>query len=83
MYTPFLAHLSRRLTRLAYSIPVVLASVRMCVHTFKHEHLCNQVTDRNQILTEASLGWEKGCKKFGPDRIRLWFPWQQIIPIGV
>ena len=42
----------------------------MCVHTFKHEYLSNQRTDRNQISTEASLGWEKGCIKFGPDRIR-------------
>ena len=27
------------------------------VHTFKHEYLNNQRADRNQILSEASLGW--------------------------
>ena len=61
----FLAHLSRRLTRWAYRIPVEPASVRpsvcQCVHTFKHEYLWNQWVDRNQILSEASLGWGKGC----------------------
>ena len=51
-----------------YSIPVKLASVRpcvcLCVHTFKHEYLRNQLADRNQILTEALLWWGKGCIKF-------------------
>ena len=41
----------------------------MCVHTFKHQYLCNQLVDRNQILTEASLGWGKAAIDFGPDQI--------------
>ena len=31
---------------------------------FKHEYLCNQWADHNQILSEASLGLEKGCIRF-------------------
>ena len=58
----------------AYSIPVepasMCASVRPCVNTFKHEYLCNQLADRNEILSEASLGWGKASVGFDPDRIR-------------
>ena len=67
-----LAHLSRRLTRWAYRMGLepacvracVRASVRACVHTFKHEYLRDQQADYNQILSEASLGWGKGCIRF-------------------
>ena len=38
--------------------------VRLCVNTFKHEYLSNQQADCNQILSEASLGWGKGCIRF-------------------
>ena len=38
--------------------------VSVCVHTLKHECLCNQRADRNQILSEASFGWGKGCIRF-------------------
>ena len=41
----------------------------MCVHTFKHEYLLDQWADRNQILSEASLGWGKAALSYGPDRI--------------
>ena len=47
----------------------VRASVRSCVNTFKHEYLRNQQADCNQILSEASLVWRKGCIRFWPDRI--------------
>ena len=68
----FLAHLSRRLTRWAYRMglepasvrPSMCPSVRLCVHTFKHEYLLDQQADYNQILSEASLGWGKGCIRF-------------------
>ena len=43
--------------------------VCVCVNTFKHEYLRSQRADRNQILTEASLGREKAALGFGPDRI--------------
>ena len=45
--------------------------VCVCVNTFKHEYLCKQWADRNQILTEALLGWgEKAALGFRPGRIR-------------
>ena len=56
-----LAHLSRRLRGelIVYRSsrrPSVRASVRLCVHTFKHEYLLDLWVDSNQILSEASLG---------------------------
>ena len=61
----FLAHLSRRLTKWAYRMGLEPASVRPCyVHTFKHEYLRDQQAHYNQILSEASLGWGKGCIRF-------------------
>ena len=55
-----LAHLSRKLTRWAYSITIepalVFPSMRASVNTFKYEYLRNQRADRIQILSEASLG---------------------------
>ena len=38
--------------------------VRPSVNIFKHEYLHNQWANRNEILTEPSLGWGKGCIKF-------------------
>ena len=64
----FLAHLSRKLTMWAFRMEIepasVRPSVRPCVHTFKHEYLRDQQADYNQILSEASLGWGKGCIRF-------------------
>ena len=60
------------------------SSVRPCVHTFKHEYLWDQLTDRYQISSKASLGWGIGCFIFfGQIGSELWFPWQQIAPIGL
>ena len=42
----------------------VRPSVRASVHTFKHDYLLNQQAYSNQILSEASLGWGKGCIRF-------------------
>ena len=36
----------------------------------KHEYLCNQWADHNEILSEASLGWGKAALGLGPDRIQ-------------
>ena len=44
--------------------PSVRACVRPSVNTFKHECLCNQLADWNEILSEASLGWGKGFSGF-------------------
>ena len=69
----FLAHLSRRLTRWAYSIPMVRRpsvvvrrrpSSSVVVHTFKLEYLWSQVANLVHILFVASLGWGKGCIRF-------------------
>ena len=67
----FLAHLSRRLTRWAYSIPMVRrpSVVRrrpssVVVHTFKLEYLWSQWANFDHILCVASLGWGKGCIRF-------------------
>ena len=67
----FLAHLSRRLTRWAYSIAMVrrlsavvrrrLSSVVVVVHTFKPVYLWSQLANLDQILCVASLEWGKGC----------------------
>ena len=42
----------------------VSVCVHACVNTFKHEYLCNQMADCNEILSEASLGWGKGFSRF-------------------
>ena len=68
----FLAHLSRRLVGELIVYPwsgvrpssVVRRRPSSVVHNFKHKYLCNQWADRNQILSEASLGWGKGCIRF-------------------
>ena len=60
----FLAHLSRRLTRWAYSIPMVRCPSVVVVHTFKPEYLWSQLANLDQILCVASLGWGKGCIRF-------------------
>ena len=41
----------------------------MSVDIFKLEYLCNQWANRNEILSESSLGWGKAALGFGPDRI--------------
>ena len=68
--TTFLAHLSWRLTRWAYSIPmvrrpsVVVVHPSVVVHTFKLEYLWSQLASLDQILYVASLEWGKGCIRF-------------------
>ena len=66
--TRFLADLSCRLrgeliVNQSSRHPSVHPLVRLCVLTFKHEYLLGQWVDRNQILSEASLGWI-GCIRF-------------------
>ena len=65
----FLAHLSRRLTRWAYSIPMVrrpsvVRHPSSVVHTFKLEYLWSQLANLDYILCVASLGWGKSCVRF-------------------
>ena len=42
----------------------VCLSVWLCVNIFKLEYLRNQWANRNEILSEPSLGWGKGCIRF-------------------
>ena len=58
-----LAHLSWRLTRWTYRIPIVRRP--SVVHTFTFEYLWSQLANLDQILCVASLGWGKGCIRFG------------------
>ena len=50
--------------------PSVRPSVRACVNTFKHEYLCNQLADWNEILSEAHWGGGKASVGFYLDKIR-------------
>ena len=59
----FLAHLSQRLTRWAYSIPMVRRP-SVVVYTFKLEYLWSQLANLDQLLCVTSLGWGKGCLRF-------------------
>ena len=59
----FLAHLSRRLTRWAYSIAMVRRP-SVLVHTLKPVYLWSQLANLDQILCVASLEWGKGCIRF-------------------
>ena len=38
--------------------------VRPCVHTFKHEYVCEQLPNHNQISSGASLGKGIDCIRF-------------------
>ena len=60
----FLAHLSRRLEGELLVYPWSGVRPSSVVHNFKHEYLCIQWADHNEILSEASLGWGKGCRRF-------------------
>ena len=60
----FLAHLSWRLTRWAYSIAMVRRPSVVVVHTFKPVYLWSQLANLDQILCVASLEWGKGCIRF-------------------
>ena len=61
----FLAHLSQRLVGELIVYPwSKVRPASSIVYNFKHEYLCNQWVDHNQILSEASLGWGKGCIRF-------------------
>ena len=71
---PFLAHLRLRLTRWAYSIPNGPSSIRpssyIIVRPFKIEYLLSLLASLVQILCVASLGWRKGCVRFGAHCIK-------------
>ena len=45
-----------------------LPPVGVSVNTFKLEFLCNQYTNRDEILSKASFGWGKVAYGFGTDQ---------------
>ena len=49
----------------------------------KLEYLWGQLANLDQILSEASLGWGKGCIRFWDRLDQNWFPWQQKTPIDL
>ena len=60
-----LVHLSRRLVCDVIVHPWSgVSPVSVVVHNFNHEYLFKQWADHNEILSESSLGWEKGCIRF-------------------
>ena len=72
-FNAFLAHLSRRLKGelivypwigRPFVRPLVRPSVSASVNIFKLEYLRNQWANRNQNLSEASLGWGIDCIRF-------------------
>ena len=38
--------------------------MRVSIHTFIHQYIHSNWADSNQILSESSLGWGKGCMRF-------------------
>ena len=81
----FLAHLSRRLTRWAYRIPVEPASVRPSVRVSTLSNM--NISETNGLIaTKFYLKhhWvgERLHLVLGQIGSELWFPWQQKAPIG-
>ena len=48
----------------------MVCAMRLSIHAFKHECLCDQVADQNQIFSEASFGWGRAALGFCAYRIR-------------
>ena len=44
--------------------------MRLYIHTFKHEYLCDQAADHNQILSETSFRWGRAALGFHAYRFR-------------
>ena len=59
----FLVHLSRTLTKWAYSV-LMVCCLSVVVLSFKLEYFWSHLTNLDQILYVASLGKGKGCIRF-------------------
>ena len=83
---PFLAHLSRRLTRWAYSIAMVR---RPSVVRRRRPHfqtcICLKPAGqpRSNFMCSITGVGERLHKVLGQIRSKLWFPWQQKAPIDL
>ena len=65
-----LAHLSRRLVGELVVYPWSFVRRPSGVHNFKHEYLCNQWANHNEIISEHHWDGRKAALGFGPDRIK-------------
>ena len=82
----FLAHLSRRLTRWAYSIAMVRRP-SVVVHRRPHFQTCISLKPagqpRSNFMCSITGVGERLHKVLGQIRSKLWFPWQQKAPIDL
>ena len=79
-----LAHLSRRLTRWAYSIPMVRPSVVRPLSTLSNLISLKPVGQSwSQFTCGITVLWERLHKVLGQIGSKLWFPWQQKVPIDL
>ena len=83
----FLAHLSRRLTRWAYSIAMVRRPSVVVRRRHPHFQTCISLKPAGQprsnfICSITGVG-ERLHKVLGQIRSNLWFPWQQKAPIDL
>ena len=83
---PFLAHLSRMLTRWAYSIPMVRRPsvvVRRCQHLQTWISLQPVGQSWSNFMCSITGVGKKLYKVLGQIGSKLWFPWQQKFPIDL
>ena len=82
----FLAHLSQRLTRWAYSIAMVRRP-SVVVRRRPHFQTCISLKPagqpRSYIICSITGVGERLHKVLGQIRSKLWFPWQQKAPIDL
>ena len=82
----FLAHLSRRLTRWAYSIAMVRRP-SVVVRRRPHFQTCISLKPagqpRSNFMCSITGVGERLHKVLGQIRLKLWFPWQQKAPIDL
>ena len=80
----FLAHLSRRLTRWAYSIPMVRRpSVRRRPHFQTWISLKSVGQSWSNYMCSITGMGERLHQVLGQIGLKLWFPWQQKAPIDL
>ena len=79
-----LAHLSRRRTWWAYSIPMVR---RLYVVRCRRPHFQTWISlkpvDQSWSSFISNITWERLHKVVGQIRLKFWFPWQQKAPIDL
>ena len=86
-FCSFLAHLSQRLTRWAYSIPMVRPPSNVvrchCSHFQTWISLKPFGQSWSNFMCSVTGVGERLHKVLGQNRSKLWFPWQQKAPIDL